>query len=256
MATLVNGNFNGGTWRKCFDGGSYPELDLPNGWTAFWDDVRVGENGQQRARPESSVIGRVPPYLDPVRIPEGMTYALKMFTFMKPHLMGIYQKVTGLIVGQKYRISAQYHAWCSQGDDGNISDQATSYGMYAQIGVEFAGWTNKYGYIDPARSNHDLFSWGPQEYIFDNFKEVSYEFTATSTAATIALMSCSKWGSKHSDAYWGNVQLTEVGTVIDPPVPPDDDDDEPIYDDGFVLIAEALSDVAVQLGRIADKLGM
>lgn len=250
---LKNGDFEGEAGRKCFDGGTYSNMVVPEGWTCFWDKNGAGENLQANAKPETKVISRVAPYLEPLRIAEG-NQAFQLFTFMKPHVAGIYQLATGLTAGKRYRVTASYHAWCSQGDDPAVSDQKTSYGMFGMIGVDQQGRVNKYGYVDPAYDNYTWFDWSEQFYVFDQYEEINFEFEATGTTATIALLSCSKWGSKHGDAYWDAVRLEAVDEDAEEDPPEDEDPAADGPDEDVTTLIAAVTYAGDQLKRIADYL--
>ncbi len=223
---LRNADFEGGTWRETFNGTQYGEIDVPREWVAFWKEglpvPHDPENHDGYRRPETKVIRRQPPYLDPLRIHTGQQ-AWLCFTFYGIHDAGLYQRIEGIEPGTRLRASAWAHAWSSQGDDPH-SSTGVGRGPFFRLESEEAtsdqrNFTFRVG-IDPTGGTDpwaESVVWGEGAHIYNVYAQVpAVEVEAQGTAVTVFLRSSVLWRFKHCDAYWDTVELVAVA----PPPPP------------------------------------
>ncbi len=217
---LHNADFEDGTWRETFNGTEYGEIDVPREWVAFWKEglpvPHDPENHDGYRRPETKVIQRQPPYLDPLRIHTG-DQAWLCFTFYGIHDAGLYQRIEGIEPGTRLRASAWAHAWSSQDDDPHTStgvgggpffrlesEEATSdqQNFTFHVGIDPTGGTDPWS---------DSVIWGEGAHIYNVYAQVPpVEAVAEGTAVTVFLRSSVLWRFKHCDAYWDTAELVAV----------------------------------------------
>ncbi len=223
---LQNADFEGGSWRATFNGTEYGEILVPQGWVAFWKEglpvPHDPANQDGYRRPETKIIQRQPPYLDPLRIHTG-NQAWLCFTFYGIHDAGLYQRVEGVEPGTLLRASAWAHAWSSQDDDPHTSTGVGA-GPFFRLESEEASsdqqnFTFRVG-IDPTGGTDpwaESVVWGEGAHIYNIYAQVpAVEVEAQGTAVTLFLRSSVLWRFKHCDAYWDTVELVSVA----PPPPP------------------------------------
>lgn len=198
---LTNPSFEGGTWRKTHSGEVYSEINVPLGWTAFWNP--------NMGRPEMKVISAKIPYLDPPRVPEG-EQAVQSFTFYRTHDAGLYQQVS-VPSGATLRLSALAHAWYSQRDDAHLSEYQDKEGVWHQIAYGEPGMLLEVG-IDPTggtdwEAAHVKWQGG---YCYNSPQELPLFVDGVSATVTVFLRSIPQYPFKHCDAYWDDVKLEVV----------------------------------------------
>ncbi len=219
---LKNGDFEGGDWRKTFDGREFGEISLPQEWVAFWKEGGViphdPDNHDGYRRPECKVIGRVPPFLDPPRI-HADHQAWLCFTFFGIHDAGLYQQVRGLTPEARVRATFAAHAWSSQQDDAHISDDAGNQAYFAVAGTPelsasqrnftFSVGIDPNGGVDPWAAS---VVWGPGAHIYNVYASVPPVEAVVGAAGvvTVFLRSSVLWRFKHCDAYFDAAELVLV----------------------------------------------
>lgn len=202
---LLNPGFEGitspgGSTGDTFDGSFHVEMLTPEGWVAWWEegpglDADLGI-------PELMPIEFVDPYITPVpRIRTG-DWALKLFTFWRPHRAGLYQTIADLPTGSRASLSAYAHAYsCDREDTGALSCPDDPYQFGFKVGLDPTGGTNPWS---------DNIVWSDMAYIYDVYDLVGpVEVTVGQEGRiTVFLRSDAKWGIKHNDAYWDDIALT------------------------------------------------
>ena len=202
-------NYNNWT-RDTFTGVQYGEIYTPEGWVTWWQE---GEYG----RPECHVIGKVDPFLDPLRIYSGY-YAAKCFTFFRRQNAGHFQVVRNLAPGTVVDASYYAHAWACDGDSAQAVSCGDPYAFYFRVGIDPTGGT------DPYSAN---IIWSAPYYHYDKFGLVGpvQATVGASGAVTFFTNSYAKWQYNHNDAYTDNMVLKVVSqgtpaTATPEPPPP------------------------------------
>lgn len=208
---LQNGDFEGGTCRDTFDGLVYPEIEVPAGWTAFWEeDASDPDPARWYYRPEMKVIHNEPPYLDPPRVFEG-NQAVQWFGFYKKVAAGLMQTVA-LTPGHHYRFSVHVQAWYSQRDDPHLSEWEAADGDWRVLldgdeGLEFWLGLDYAGRGDPFEP--EVIWIGPFRY-YEDFAPATMSFVALNPTATLFIMSRAQDPFKHCDSYIDDAQLEDI----------------------------------------------
>lgn len=221
---LVNGDFEGGAWRRTHTGQEFGEIMAPEGWTCFWREGGAPlphdpANVQGYRRPECKLIARVPPYLDPPRVARG-TQAWQCFTFYGIHDAGLYQQVQ-VAPGTRLRLSALAHAWSSQGDDPHASEGVGTGAFFARAGTvtddSLRNFTFRVG-IDPTGGVDPWGAgvvWGPGAHIYNAYAAIpAAEAVAAGPVVTVFLRSEVLWPFKHCDAVFDGVTLEALDVAL------------------------------------------
>ena len=223
IIVLVNPSFEDGQDRltptDVYDAGGrfleqriISEINTPNGWTVFfreglpvpWDD----KNDVGFAQPEVNVIPRLPPYVDPPRVFDGV-WALQMFTFYMIHDAGVYQQVE-VQPWSTWQLSAYTHAWASVLDDPHQSYVTDCEQVTQMAGIDPTGGTDPYA---------DTVIWSEAAHIYDEYAQTPVvKATAISDTMTVFLRSVIKWPIKHNDVYWDAVRLEQIAAPVFLPV--------------------------------------
>lgn len=198
---LLNPGFEGitepgGITHDTFDGSVWDNIMTPEGWVTWWEEETGG-----RGRPEVMPIPFEGYFVTPVPRVRSGHWALKFFTFWRPHRGGVYQTVANLPAGSRAMLSAYAHAWsCNRDDTGALSCGDDPYQFGFKVGIDPTGGSN------PWSSN---VIWSDMAYIYDVFGLVGpVEATVGQEGRiTVFLLSEAKWGNKHEDAYWDDVSL-------------------------------------------------
>jgi hypothetical protein len=203
---LENGDFEGGHFNQ--DG--VPEIAVPEGWDGLWWAAGLNEAGQSLGRPETIVIPRRVPFLDPPRIYSGQQ-AYKIFTYGRAHRAALYQVVEGLEPGERVRGWAWVHSWVGQDPLDPCCSTGDPWGMALRVGIDPTGGT------DPEAAT---VVWSDPAYHRDTFHVVLVETEALSDRVTLFLGSAAKWGVTHNDVYWDAARLEVVEDLPEPTVTP------------------------------------
>jgi len=221
---LKNPSFEGasgsGEWtRDTHTSVEYGEIFVPEHWIAWWEEDRY-------RRPEMKVIPRQPPFLDPLRIHEGL-WAFQSFTMFGRQHAGLYQVVEGLTPGAQYRFVAHAHAWSAHIGELDVADGHCSAGVGCgpvyltetpplngdPLNDAIGNFAFSVG-VGPSQPNPfaDDIQWGPTAHIYNEYHEIpSIEFAAPeSGSVTIYLRAQSLWEFRTSDAYFDDACLVAV----------------------------------------------
>jgi len=206
-----------------FDGGwhnqdAIGELLIPDNWTFAWwkkemgqppDHVAPFEDGQlpHIARPEVTRLSGNRP--NEARLVYH-NFAVKGFRRWNSHVGVLWQRALTM-QGAQVEASMLWQAWCSKGEDRNVSEGE----LNASIGIGTEGGTNPW-------SNRIIWSdwqWGQPEW-----KELRVQAVAQEAYVTVFLKFFGKWASdSHSDWYLGETSLhlvgEEPGPEPEPPIP-------------------------------------
>jgi len=199
---LKNPGFEGDWTRDTHLGIEFAEIFTPEGWVTWWSqEKKVPHDPENRvgyAKPETKVIPNKAPFVDPPRVRSGQKGFL-LFTFWRIHDAGLYQRVTSIQPGTRFKASAWGHAWSNQADDAYHSIDDDNIAL--RIGIDPAGGTDPFS---------DNIVWGKPQYIYDKFGQVSVKAQATGDAVTVFLRSSVLWPYKHCDVYWDDAALEVV----------------------------------------------
>lgn len=221
---LQNGDFEGSAVRSTHTGQAIPEIESPEGWVTFWRE----DAGYKR--PECKVISPKnplwPQWQDPKRYNTG-SQSWQCFTAFGKMWAGLYQTVSGLIPGKRYKLQAYAHAWSfhpgidSRANSANCSvgvgcgpveiactDIPDLNGNYINDAIgnfRFAVGVTQGSIPDPFNANY-----GSCKAIYNAFAPVEYEFVAEGTEVVVYLLAKSLWNFQNSDAYWDTVTLTQL----------------------------------------------
>ncbi|MGB1253240.1 MAG: hypothetical protein ACPG8W_21690, partial [Candidatus Promineifilaceae bacterium] len=151
------------------------------------------------------------------RVFEG-EHAQQWFTFYKSHYGGIYQQVTGVTPGQRYRFSLVAQVWSSSQDDANTSVDAGD--PRFEIGIDPTGAARP-GWVSSAPSSVEWSGVASMTSIIDKWGVVTVEATAQSSTITVYVKTNPQYAVKHNDIYIDAAQLVAVGAVPTPEPEPE-----------------------------------
>lgn len=190
----------------------YAEIQVAPGWTAWWRepdsapaypsycDYNIApETCQPYHRPE---YREAAPFTE--RIRSGGN-AQKYFTFYSIHEAGLYQQVTGVAVGQRYRFTVYMHAWSTNDSTSPVSSNQPSMGM--QVGIDPNGGTDPFSIA---------VVWGEQFNAFDAWHQFGVDAAAKSSTITVFTRSRPQLAWQHNDVYVDDASLTPIGANIPP----------------------------------------
>jgi len=168
-----------------FDG-AYNADGSANGWTAWWRE------------PDSTY--RKPEFRDAFssggRIHSGNN-AQKYSTTSAVHQAGMYQQVTGVIIGQKYRFTVFM--------SGSSSTGQTS--MEMQVGVDPNGGTDPFG---------ASVIWGTTGSAIDSWQLFGVDITARSSTVTVFTRSAPKVATPRNEIFVDDAALYVIASNADP----------------------------------------
>jgi len=188
--TLNNPGFEQGFYLQ--DG--VGELEVANGWTAWYVEGQNSPGGQRYHRPEFK------PEPSWGRVLAG-DYAQKMFTTYAPHNGGLRQEVQ-VTPGSWYRFCANVYVWSSSEDN---PDQSVRAGRYrAMVGANPWGDWNAMA---------DTTIWGQEIVdVYNRWATVCVTFEAWSDRVALFTRGNPWYGSKHNDSYWDQLSLRELAS--------------------------------------------
>ncbi|MBN1286950.1 MAG: hypothetical protein JXB47_16240 [Anaerolineae bacterium] len=200
---LFNGGFEGGDY---FQNGA-PELQIPEGWSAWWEERPAShdpENQVGYVRPEMKVINAQPPYLDPPRIYEGNRAA--MFFGMYKVVDAGYRQQVQVTPGARLFLTGWAHSWSGGYDDpyhSQLDSEDARINSSFRVGIDPTGGT------DP---NAPSVVWGPVAYLYDAFQQIPpVEAAAQSSTITVFVHGKALWPGKHNDFYFDSIHLEYTG---------------------------------------------
>ncbi|GAB4573573.1 MAG: hypothetical protein Kow0077_16370 [Anaerolineae bacterium] len=229
---LANPGFEG--FYRSYGSGSdlVLEFRIADGWHPWYRQQTPEDPEWRYRRPEYR----------PASYSFNGTAAQQFFTSFSTHEAGLWQRVSGVVPGQRYRFSLAVYIWSSNGGDFYHSEQPG--GARVRIGIDPSGGTNPYA---------SSVIWSPFASFYDQWRVLTVEATARSQAATVFVWSSQDYPVVHNDvavdeAYFGPAgaapasgltsQAEEAGSTPQPDVqaqaPP-------------ILAVPASSDVTVTL---------
>jgi LysM repeat protein len=183
------------------------EVQVAAGWLGWWlqPDQDPFHPGSCENKPGCSVAWHRPEWREANcgdvcgnRIHSGGN-AQKYFTFFSVHDAGMYQRVTGILPGQRLRFSVYMQGWSTHADYGLSSGQQS---MGMRIGIDPFGDTN------PFSPN---IVWTPVADIYDAWGFYSVEAVAQGGAVTVFTRSTPVYPLQHNDIYIDDASLVVVG---------------------------------------------
>ncbi len=211
---LANPGFEGSYAKQCchtepqyLPNTLYDEVQVAPGWTAWWLEPGDAQHPTNCAgcnswhRPEwreAAPFGN--------RIHSGSN-AQKYFTFYSVHEAGMYQQVTGVIPGQRYRFSVYMQTWSTDGEELTSIVKDNDLGM--KVGIDPTGGTDAFS------SN---IVWSAPFNAFDSWVLYAVDAVAKSSTLTVYTRSQPRWGVEHNDIYVDDASLNAVG-ANPPPLP-------------------------------------
>ena len=196
---LVNPGFEGG-----FSTRGAGEVEVANGWEAWWQDGPFQEDGYNR-RPEYKPEDR---YRHGGRRIRNGNYAQKFFTTFATHNAGLWQRVA-VPRNAQVTFSAYVQVWSSQ--DPN-PDAVTSPGNYrVYVGIDPTGGTN---WAAPT------VRWSEPRIEYNTWIQLSISARAEADAVTVFLRGQPEFRNRFNDSYWDDACLTVVPPTPLPTSPP------------------------------------
>lgn len=228
---LVNGDLEH-PYEAQLDDNGHPmqTIQVAHGWRGWWYSVAPEFKPVEAAFPN--------------RVKEGATAQQFFKNFDKPN-GGILQVVTGLEPGSLYRLTGWVQVWTSGEDDPDYSNGRA----WNDLGV------SPYGETDPDDPDN---LWSTPVRAYDDYVQVSLEFTAPSDRATIFCRSVFEWPMRNQNAYWDALELVKVDDGTEPPdePPPDGDGFKQLYKAKSVeaaVLRDAYAELEAFYANLADN---
>ena len=182
------------------------EVQAPAGWIPYWLD---GDPPQEKSQGPLARYEMTPMLASqfPNRVKSGAK-SVRWFTQWKVHQGGLFQRVP-VTVGQWYRFSVWVHAWCTDSDNENVSNEE----MYASLGIDPDAQTY-------ARRRGTV--WTPWNFLTGAWlKVVTEPVKARSVYLTVYIETWNKRRTKHNDAYVdsASLELVDLGATCPTPEP-------------------------------------
>lgn len=211
-----------------FEGGWYhingkPELQTPNHWGLKWvDGAKVPGSNTEAARPETRVLpsSQLPKNEQSVFIRDG-SYCVKIFKGGRPIYASMYQDVSGLEVGRRYRLVAPIYVDVYTWEDKKVAP-SDPYAAMVRLGVGLAGsnWQD---------ANSVTYSgWWSGENVssfYLVYNSYSFEFVATAPQMTVYVTMLAKWAIDNNGFFLDGLglyplELEQTPTPTNLPPPP------------------------------------
>ncbi len=195
---LYNSDFETGfcLWRGSSD------LNVAMGWTPWWMEQTGDDPAWRNRRPEFKPATL---NLDSSRIRKGVS-AQQYSTFWGTHVAGLWQQVV-VKPGALYRFSVWGHAWSSEGDAAQPSNNPTN--VHMSVGIDPLGGGDPQG-----RS----VIWSEDQNAIDDWRHFRVEARAESDVITVFIRSAPEWPKKHQVVFWdeSSLDLLEDGAEDGP----------------------------------------
>ncbi len=178
-----------------------PDISVAEGWLPFWVAQQPSDEAWKNRRP---IFRAAPRSLDARRVRTGQT-AQMYYTSWGTHIAGIMQTVS-VTPGQRLRLTAYGHAWSTDSDTPEHSDNPGQVRM--RVGIDPAGGLNPFA---------STVIWSAERSVYDAYDAgFTVEVIATGPQATVFLLSAPLWPKKHNDIYWDDVELEVIagGTAL------------------------------------------
>ncbi len=240
------------------------EIHNPTDWFAWYvHDHRPPSHDPSNSvgwsEPETVVIKREVPFLDPPRIQSG-NGAMKMFTFFRIHDGGYMQQIA-VVPGQRFKATAHAHAWTDSNDNPYISVGVG--GPYAALeGALPAGdprtqatfWIG----VDPMGGQNPFnprVVWSKGMHIYNVYAQLpGVEVTAAAPIITVFTRQRFLWPLKHCDGYVDTAELILVEDTPSPSPSPSQEPEPVAYDYPVVKTGTKLTTHAIGEGGTYDIL--
>ncbi len=233
---LVNGGMEGAFVQQCSARGGAPwvavpcgdpidfgttflwqTVQVPVGWVGWWlppnedhSDPNFYSTFPNRCYVEDAPPGCMawhnPEFRDTAGGPQTPSRKVagdnsqKYFTFYSVHEAGLYQRVGGLVPGQRVRFSVYMQAWSSDENNPFFSSGQPTMGL--RVG------------IDPYGGNYPWSStivWSAEREAFDHWELFTVETVALSDHVTVFTRSRPWFAIQHNDVYVDEASLVVVG---------------------------------------------
>ena len=210
---LVNPSFNAPApfQTDACTGQTAGELQVPNGWTAYFMCRQPGDADNINRRPEYRPADMT--YAYRVRSPQT---ALKYFNFWALNKSaGVYQVVNGITPGSVLKFSMWVQIWTSNCDVNPPNSQCEPGNLEARLCIDTDGGSK----FETGAAGVTCSAWTRQA-AWDKYTELTLETVAQSSQVIVALNTRAEWAVKHNDVYADDASLIAIPPTATPTVTP------------------------------------
>ena len=210
---LVNPSFNAPApfQTDACTGQTAGELQVPNGWTAYFMCRQPGDADNINRRPEYRPADMT--YAYRVRSPQT---ALKYFNFWALNKSaGMYQVVNGITPGSVLKFSMWVQIWTSNCDVNPPNSQCEPGNLEARLCIDTDGGSK----FETGAAGVTCSAWTRQA-AWDKYTELTLETVAQSSQVIVALNTRAEWAVKHNDVYADDASLIAIPPTATPTVTP------------------------------------
>ncbi len=210
---LVNPSFNAPApfQTDACTGQTAGELQVPNGWTAYFMCRQPGDVDNINRRPEYRPADMT--YAYRVRSPQT---ALKYFNFWALNKSaGVYQVVNGITPGSVLKFSMWVQIWTSNCDVNPPNSQCEPGNLEARLCIDTDGGSK----FETGAAGVTCSAWTRQA-AWDKYTELTLETVAQSSQVIVALNTRAEWAVKHNDVYADDASLIAIPPTATPTVTP------------------------------------
>ena len=197
---IKNPGFEGGF----FHWSGINEIYVAHEWTPWWRERTEADPPATFFTPEYK---KADGYIYPNRVHSGVA-AQQWFNLYSSHQAGMYQQVSGVTPGVRYRFTIWAHVWSSTEDDPLVSFDPAFPNL--QIGIDTTGNWSAW--------DSDVV-WSGAHGFYDHWGQLTVEAVAENNVITVFLRSHPNFPVKHNDTYWDDAVLVAVGGAPAPPPP-------------------------------------
>lgn len=196
-------------WSKradvCGSGAILEEVQVPQGWEAYWACPSPGEPTQINRTPEYRMVGMDFPYR--VRSPGT---ALRYFNFWALNRSAGVVQVVPVPTRARLRFSLWVQVWTSNVDIDPPTSSIEPGDLDVRVCIDPLGRAGTPDFADPA------IVCGAWARPYDAYAQLSVEATAQADRVTVILNSRAEYAVKHNDVHADDAELF----IIAPPAPP------------------------------------
>lgn len=205
---LRNPSFEGqySAWQP-----QYSTVQMAAEWLPWW--VNDLNHDPIWVQPEYK---RAEAYNFPTRVLDGQ-FAQQYFTFFKSHYAGIFQKVSGVTPGQRYRFSIWLQVWSSESAELPYSVNPSNPRLH--IGIDPLG-AGQAGPIAGLPASTVWSGEAPMDGVIDKWYQLNVEATAQNSTITVFVRSSPDFPIEHNDLYFDSAFLEAVTPPPPTPRPP------------------------------------
>ncbi len=196
---------NPGFEQGFFQWSGINEIYVAHEWTPWW---RTRTDADPPATYFTPEYKKADGYVFSNRVHSG-TAAQQWFTFYSTHQAGMYQQVSGVTPGTRYRFTIWAQVWSSTEDDPLVSFDPAYPNL--QIGIDPTGNWNPW--------DGDVV-WSGTAAFYDSWGQLTVEAVARESTITVFMRSEPIFSVKHNDMYWDDAVLVAVDGGSAPPPPP------------------------------------